>query len=280
MNDSVKHIKMHTKCIGLIISPNETFLVSTSIKVKGIESEKHTSLCSLSILCRSHVIDDTRIYTYFIGTCIFYSVILGKPLLCSQYVEMVFVCVDENEENLNVFWQNHFSVTVKSWIIALKSASTKVSLSAHAWVAVMAFKSSSFSIKYLFILTNTEEWIIYLWKLFHVISVDIIGKKMSIIQYTITALVVWNEMASPKSTYSQPDIKLEAVADCTGAERSQMCLCSKHDCMWSFPVLCLHGVAVGGVIISCQRNANVCVHKRHNIQTQLKAQVSVSQFLC
>lgn len=44
--------------------------------------------------------------------------------------------------------------------------------------------------------------------------------------------------------------------------------------------LSLHGVVVEGVIILCQRNANVCVHKRHNIQTQLKAQTSVSQCLC
>lgn len=111
MNDSVKHIKMHTKCIGLIIPPNDSFLVSTSIKVKGIESEKHTSLCMLSILCRSHVIDDTRLYTYFIGTCIFYSVILGTPLLCSQCVKRVFLWVtlyqwEKNEEDLNVFWQS------------------------------------------------------------------------------------------------------------------------------------------------------------------------------
>lgn len=47
MNDSVKHIKMHTKCIGLIIPTNETFLVSTSIKVKGIESEKHVPVYSI-----------------------------------------------------------------------------------------------------------------------------------------------------------------------------------------------------------------------------------------
>ena len=72
---------------GLIIPPDESFLVSTPIKVKGIESEKHAFLCTRYSLCRSHVIDDTRLYTYFIGTCIFYSVILGTPLLCSQYAE-------------------------------------------------------------------------------------------------------------------------------------------------------------------------------------------------
>lgn len=83
---------------GLIIPPDESFLVSTPIKVKGIESEKHTFMCMRCRLCRSHVIDDTQLYAYFIGTCIFYSVILGTPLLCSQYVERPeeiggFLCV-------------------------------------------------------------------------------------------------------------------------------------------------------------------------------------------
>lgn len=72
---------------GLIIPPDESFPVSTPIKVKGIESEKHAFLCTQFSLCRSHVIDDTQLYTYFIETCIFYSVVLGTPLLCSQYVE-------------------------------------------------------------------------------------------------------------------------------------------------------------------------------------------------
>lgn len=77
----------NTLVSGLIISPDEPFLVSTPIKVKGTESEKHAFLHTQYSLCRSHVIDDTQLYTYFIGTCIFYSVILGTPLLCSQYVE-------------------------------------------------------------------------------------------------------------------------------------------------------------------------------------------------
>lgn len=72
---------------GLIIPSDESFLVSTPIKVKGIESEKHAFLCTWCSLCRSHVIDDTLLYTYFIGTCIFYSVILGTPPLCSQHIE-------------------------------------------------------------------------------------------------------------------------------------------------------------------------------------------------
>lgn len=83
--------------LGLIIHPDESFLVSTPIKVKGIESEKRVSTCMQWSLCRSYVTDDTRLYAYFIGTCIFYSIILGTPLLCSQYVwwpeEMeVFLC--------------------------------------------------------------------------------------------------------------------------------------------------------------------------------------------
>lgn len=72
---------------GLIIPTDESFIVPTPIQVKGIESEKRAFLCTRYSLCRSHVIDDTRLYAYFIGTCIFYSVILGTPRLCSQYVE-------------------------------------------------------------------------------------------------------------------------------------------------------------------------------------------------
>lgn len=108
MNDSVKQAKMRTKCVGLIIPPNDSFLVSTSINVEGIECEKHTSLRRLPILCRSHVIDDTRLYTYFIGTCIFYSVILGTALLCSRCVKGYFcgsgyISEGKTEANLNVF---------------------------------------------------------------------------------------------------------------------------------------------------------------------------------
>lgn len=76
----------NTFVLGLIIHPDESFLVSTPIKVKGRESEKHAFLCMQWSLCRSYVTDDTRLYAYFIGTCIFYSIILGTPLLCSQYV--------------------------------------------------------------------------------------------------------------------------------------------------------------------------------------------------
>lgn len=75
----------HSLVLGLIIQ-DEPFLVSTPINVKGIESEKHAFMCVWYSLCRSHVTDDTRLYAYFIGTCIFYSVILGTPLLCSQYM--------------------------------------------------------------------------------------------------------------------------------------------------------------------------------------------------
>ncbi len=70
----------------VIIPPDESFLVSTPMKIKGIESESHALLCLWYSLCRSRVIDDTRLYAYFIGTCIFYRVILGTPLLCSQCV--------------------------------------------------------------------------------------------------------------------------------------------------------------------------------------------------
>lgn len=77
----------NTLMSGLIILADESFLVSTPIKTQGIESEKHTLLCMRFSLCRNHVIDDTWLYTYFIETCIFYCVILGTPLLCSQYVE-------------------------------------------------------------------------------------------------------------------------------------------------------------------------------------------------
>lgn len=107
----------NTLVSGLIISPDEPFLVSTPIKVKGTESEKHAFLRTQYSLCRSHVIDDTQLYTYFIGTCIFYSVILGTPLLFSQYVErpeeweVFFLWVvlyqrGKNKETLNVFWQS------------------------------------------------------------------------------------------------------------------------------------------------------------------------------
>lgn len=54
---------------------------------------------------------------------------------------------------------------------------------------------------------------------------------------------------------------------------TQMCLCSKHDCMWLFPLpslFCLYGIVVEQLIIPCKRNVNVCVHMRHNIQMQLK----------
>lgn len=74
----------NTFVLGLIIHPDESFLVSTPIKVKGIESEKGVFPSMQWSLCRSYVTDDTRLYAYFIGTCIFYSIILGTPLLCSQ----------------------------------------------------------------------------------------------------------------------------------------------------------------------------------------------------
>lgn len=119
---------------GIIIFPDESFLVSTPIKVKGIESENHAFLCMLYSLCRSHVIDDTRLYAYFIGTCIFYRVILGTPLLCSQCVaepeEMGgFLCGSCNiskrkngKIKISFDSRNHFSVTQKSLIITRESA--------------------------------------------------------------------------------------------------------------------------------------------------------------
>lgn len=69
--------------LGLIIHPDEPFLVSTPIKVEGIESEKHA--IHVYAVEPLYVTDDTRLYAYLIGTCIFYSIILGTPLLCSQY---------------------------------------------------------------------------------------------------------------------------------------------------------------------------------------------------
>lgn len=109
-------VKEHTVeiCVRFNYFPaDEPLLVSTPIKVEGIDS--HTSLCTWWRLCRSHVIDGTRLYTYFIGTCIFYGVILGTPLLCSRYVrpkedEVFFVSVvlylgERKGEVLNMFWR-------------------------------------------------------------------------------------------------------------------------------------------------------------------------------
>lgn len=84
-------------------------------------------MCVWYSLCRSHVIDDTRIYAYFIGTCIFYSVILGTPLLCSQYVWRpeeiggLWLCNISERETGKIEMcsdsQNHYHVTVKPLMI-------------------------------------------------------------------------------------------------------------------------------------------------------------------
>lgn len=106
----------NTFVLGLIIHPDDSFLVSTPIKVKGIESEKRAFPSMQWSLCRSDVTDDTRLYAYFIGTCIFYSIILGTPLLCSQYVGW--------PEDMEVFfvWLCNISGT-KMWRIEMRPGS-------------------------------------------------------------------------------------------------------------------------------------------------------------
>lgn len=75
-------------------------------------------------LCRNHVIDDTRLYAYFIGTCIFYSVILGTPLLYSQSGDAkrnwrfslcgCVMSVTVNRKKRNVCWMKSLTVTQES----------------------------------------------------------------------------------------------------------------------------------------------------------------------